>query len=216
MEANEMKYIALGVTAMILLVSLGMAAINPIGNSATQSNLATASGSGCCGFINQNELNAVLGIGELNFIIQSNAQDASSHDAFCINQEAANLALVMGTANLVEQSNDATAYGGFATQKQLNAVAVMGKYNSAVQSNIADADVSRVGKNLVAQSQSNLGMIIGEDNSLTQTNDAYAVIPKTCKEDPIIIQNQMNVGLLLTKDSYCEGDLCMECPTCKE
>jgi hypothetical protein len=216
MEANEMKYFALGVTAMILLVSLGMAAINPTGNSATQSNVATASGSGCYGFIDQNELNAVLGIGELNFIIQSNAQDASSHDAFWISQEAANLALVMGTANLVEQSNDATAYGGFTTQKQLNAVAVMGKYNSAVQSNIADADVSRVGKNLVAQSQSNLGMIIGEDNSLTQTNDAYAVIPKTCKEDPIIIQNQMNVGLLLTKDSYCEGDLCRECPTCKE
>ena len=211
-----MKYIALGVTAMILLVSLGMAAINPTGNSATQSNVATASGSGCYGFINQNELNAVLGIGELNFIIQSNAQDASSHDAFCINQEAANLALVLGTANLVEQSNDATAYGGFTTQKQLNAVAVMGKYNSAVQSNIADADVSRVGKNLVAQSQSNLGMIIGEDNSLTQTNDAYAVIPKTCKEDPIIIQNQMNVGLLLNKDSFCEGDLCRKCPTCKD
>ena len=76
--------------------------------------------------------------------------------------------------------------------------------------------MSRVGKNLIAQSQSNLGMIIGEDNSLTQNNNASAVIPKTCKEDPIILQDQMNVGVLLTKDSFCEGDLCKKCPTCED
>jgi hypothetical protein len=216
MEANEMRYILSGVVALILLASLSMAAIDPIGNRATQTNEATASGAGCCGIITQNELNAVIGIGDLNFIIQDNTQKADSHDAFFINQDAANMALVMGTANLVEQRNDATAYGGFATQKQLNAVVVLGEFNSAVQSNIADADVSRVGKNLIVQSQSNLGMIIGEDNSLAQTNDAYAVIPKTCKEDPIIVQNQVNVGLLLTKDSFCEGDLCRKCPTCKD
>ena len=211
-----MKYIALGVTAMILLVSLGMAAINPTGSSATQSNKATANGAGCCGDINQYEMNAALGMGELNFIIQENIQDADSHDAFCLNQDAANLALVLGTANLVEQTNNATAYGGHATQTQLNAVAMLGTFNSAVQSNTAQADVSRVGKNLIAQSQSNLGMIIGEDNSLTQNNNASAVIPKTCKEDPIILQDQMNVGVLLTKDSFCEGDLCKKCPTCED
>ena len=207
-----MKYIALGVTAMILLVSLGLAAINPTGSSATQSNEATANGAGCCGVINQDELNAVLGIGELNFIIQKNIQNADSHDAFCINQEAANLALVLGTANLVEQINNANAYGGFATQTQLNAVAMLGTYNSAVQSNTATADVSRVGKNLIAQSQSNLGMIIGEDNSLTQTNDAYAEIPKTCKEDPIILQDQMNVGSAPHQGQLLPGGFVQEMP----
>jgi len=211
-----MKYIALGMAAMMLLISLGLGSVNPTGNSATQKNVATANGAGCCGVINQNELNAVLALGELNLIGQINTQYADSHDVFCIDQKAANLALVLGTSNEVDQMNTATAYGGFASQTQLNAVAVLGNYNSAIQSNTATADVSRVGKNLIVQCQSNLGMIIGEDNVLTQTNNAHAVIPKTCKKDPMIFQNQMNVGVLLTKDSFCQGDLCKKCPTCDE
>jgi len=189
-----MKYIVGAIVALMLLAPAAL------GNIMTQTNLADAYGSGCCGIITQNELNAGLSIGA-NVVTQTNDQFATSHDCFNMEQNSANLALALGTGNVVTQTNAAWANGGQTSQDQLNAVAVLGHDNVATQTNIATADEARVGdyfENPIFQNQANLGLIVGVGNALTQTNDAYAVIPKTCKEDPIIVQNQMNIGVLLS------------------
>jgi hypothetical protein len=189
-----MKYIVGAIVALMLLAPAAL------GNIMTQTNLAEAEGSGCCGIITQNELNAGLSIGA-NVVTQTNDQFATSHDCFNIEQNSANLALALGTGNVVTQTNGAWANGGQTDQDQLNAIAVLGHNNLAVQSNIAVADEERVGdywENPIFQNQANLGLIVGVANTLEQTNDAYAVIPKDCTEDPIIVQNQMNIGVLIS------------------
>jgi hypothetical protein len=189
-----MKYIIGAIVALMLLAPAAM------GNVMTQTNLANAEGSGCCGIISQNELNAGLSIGA-NVVMQTNDQAATSHDCFNMYQDSTNLALALGTGNVVTQTNAAWANGGQTSQDQLNAVAVLGHDNAATQSNVAVANELRTGEyweNPILQCQTNLGLIVGIGNALTQTNDAYAVIPKTCKEDPIITQNQMNIGVLIS------------------
>jgi hypothetical protein len=203
MEANEnMKYLTGLIVALMLLVPAAL------GNTMTQTNLADAYGSGCCGIITQNELNAGLSIGD-NVVTQTNDQFATSHDCFNMEQNSANLALAFGTGNIVTQTNAAWANGGQTDQDQLNAVAVLGHDNIATQSNVAVADEARVGdffENPIFQNQANLGLIVGVGNALTQTNDAYAVIPKTCTEDPIIIQNQENIGVLISAIDFHDED----------
>jgi hypothetical protein len=189
-----MKYLLGAIVALMLLVPAAM------GNIMTQNNIAKAEGSGCCGIITQNELNAGLSIGA-NTITQTNDQFATSHDCFNMEQNSANLALAIGTGNVVTQTNGAWANGGQTDQDQLNAIAVLGHDNKATQSNVAIADEARVGdyyENPIFQNQANLGLIVGVANTLTQTNNANAVIPKTCKEDPVIVQNQMNIGVLIS------------------
>ena len=97
-----MKYIVGAIVALMLLVPAAM------GNIMTQTNLADADGSGCQGIITQNELNAGLSIGS-NVVTQTNDQVAASHDCFNIQQNSANLALALGTGNVVTQSNVAGA-----------------------------------------------------------------------------------------------------------
>jgi len=191
-----MKYIIGAIVALMLLAPAAM------GNIMTQTNLANAEGSGCCGIISQNELNAGLSIGA-NVVMQTNDQFATSHDCFNMYQDSTNLALALGTGNVVTQTNAAWANGGQTNQDQLNAVAVLGHDNAATQSNVAVADELRTGnywENPILQCQTNLGLIVGKGNALTQTNSAYAIIPKTCKEDPIIVQNQMNIGVLISAE----------------
>jgi hypothetical protein len=189
-----MKYIVGAIVALMLLAPAAL------GNIMYQTNVAEAEGSGCCGIITQDELNAGLSIGA-NVVSQTNDQFATSHDCFNMEQNSANLALALGTGNLVTQVNGAWANGGQTDQDQLNAVAVLGHDNVATQSNVAVANEARVGayyENPIFQNQANLGLIVGVANTLTQTNDAYAVIPKTCTEDPVIVQNQMNIGVLIS------------------
>jgi len=193
-EAIEMKYIVGAIVALMLLVPAAL------GNEMTQTNLASADGSGCQGLITQNELNAGLSIGS-NDVKQTNGQVAASHDCFNIQQDSANLALALGTDNVVTQSNFADAFGGQTSQKQLNAVAVLGHANIALQENIAEAQAQRVGgynENPIYQNQANLGLIVGLGNVLTQTNDAYAIIDKEQNMDPKIVQNQLNIGVLIS------------------
>jgi hypothetical protein len=158
-------------------------------------------------------LNAGLSIGA-NVVTQTNDQFATSHDCFNMEQNSANLALALGTGNVITQTNAAWANGGQTSQDQLNAIAVLGHDNVATQSNIAIADEARVGdyfENPIFQNQANLGLIVGKTNVLTQTNDAYAVIPKTCKEDPVIVQNQMNIGVLISaEECHDEPEPCPE------
>lgn len=195
-----MKYLTGLIVALLLLVPAVMGA-----NVMTQLNSANADGAGVKGTITQNEMNAGLSIGA-NTITQTNTQIAKSHDCFIMTQDSANLALALGTGNVVSQTNYAWANGGQTSQNQLNAVAVLGHGNTATQSNSATADELRTGAqnfNVINQDQSNLGLLIGCGNALTQTNTAYAIIPKTCKEDPLINQCQVNIGVLISK---CEGD----------
>jgi len=180
------------VALMMLLVPAAM------GNTMTQTNDAEALGSGVCGIITQNALNAGLAIGADNSVTQENIQYATSANDFCIEQNAANLALVIGTDNVVSQTNDAWAIGGFTDQDQINVVAVLGHFNDATQLNYATARSERLCINPIFQNQANLGLIIGVDNSLDQTNDACAIIPKDTNEDPLIVQNQLNIGVLLS------------------
>ena len=195
-----MKYIVGAIVALMLLVPAAM------GNIMTQTNLADAVGSGCCGIITQNELNAGLSIGA-NVVTQTNDQYATSHDCFNMQQNSANLALALGTKNKVTQTNDAWANGGQVDQDQLNAVVVLGHDNVAKQDNKAKAEALRAGEkgdNPIFQNQANLGLIVGLANKLTQSNDAYAIIPKTCKQDPTIVQNQMNIGVLISATKFHE------------
>jgi len=178
-----------------------------MGNTMTQLNIAEAEGSGCRGIIIQNEMNAGLSIGA-NTVTQTNDQYATSHDNFNMEQNSANFALAIGTGNVVTQTNKAWANGGRTDQDQLNAIAVLGHDNKATQSNNATADEARVGgyyRNPIYQNQANLGLIIGLANTLTQTNDANAVIPKNCTEDPVIVQDQMNIGVLISATDCHDG-----------
>ena len=189
-----MKYLVGIIVGLMLLVPAAMGA-----NVLSQTNLADADGSGCAGKITQNEMNAGLSIGS-NTVTQTNDQYATTHDKFCVEQNAVNLALAIGEGNVVTQENIAWANGGRTDQDQLNVVAVMGKNSEATQTNNATANELRVGgfyENPIFQNQANLGLIIGEGNTLTQTNDADAVIPKTCLEDPKIIQDQINIAVLI-------------------
>jgi len=195
-----MKYIIGAIVALMLLVPAAL------GNEMTQKNEADAYGSGTCGIIVQNELNAGLSIGD-NSVDQSNKQWAESVNGFDIQQNSANLALALGTKNKVTQTNDAWANGGQVDQDQLNAVVVLGHDNVAKQDNKAKAEALRVGEkgdNPIFQNQANLGLIVGLSNKLTQSNDAYAIIPKTCKQDPTIVQNQMNIGVLISATKFHE------------
>jgi hypothetical protein len=195
-----MKYIVGAIVALMLLVPAAM------GNLMSQTNLASADGSGCQGLITQNELNAGLSIGS-NVVTQTNGQVAASHDCFNIEQNSANLALALGTGNVVTQSNFADAFGGQTSQNQLNAIAVLGHANIAEQENIAEAQAQRVGKyneNPIYQNQANLGLIVGLANKLVQTNDAYAIIDKEQNMDPKIVQNQRNIGVLISATEFHE------------
>jgi hypothetical protein len=206
-----MKYIVGAIVALMLLVPAAM------GNIMTQMNEADAYGSGTCGVIVQNELNAGLSIGS-NTVTQSNKQWAESVNGFDIQQSSANLALALGTGNTVTQRNEAWANGGQVDQDQLNALVVLGHDNLATQDNKAKAEALREGKkgdNPIYQNQANLGLIVGLANKLTQTNDAYAIIPKTCKEDPTIKQNQMNIGVLISATDCHEEEEEEEPPECE-
>ena len=119
-------------------------------------------------------MNAGLSIGS-NTVTQTNDQYATTHDKFCVEQNAVNLALAIGEGNVVTQENIAWANGGRTDQDQLNVVAIMGTNSEATQTNNATANELRVGgfyDNPIFQNQANLGLIIGEGNTLTQTNDA--------------------------------------------
>ena len=189
-----MKYLVGTIVALMLLVPAAM------GNIMTQANIAEAEGSGCCGIITQNELNAGLSIGA-NVVMQTNDQFATSHDCFNMEQNAMNLALALGTGNVVTQTNGAWANGGQTDQDQMNVIAVLGHNNMATQTNVAIANEARTGdyfENPIFQNQANLGLIVGVANTLTQSNNAYAEIPKTCTLDPVIVQNQMNIGVLIS------------------
>jgi hypothetical protein len=197
-----MKYLTGLIVALLLLVPAVMGA-----NVMTQLSSASANGAGVEGTIDQNEMNAGLSIGA-NTITQTNTQTAISHDCFIMTQDSANLALALGTGNVVTQTNYAWANGGQTNQDQLNAVAVLGNGNTATQSNSATANELRTGAqnfNVINQSQSNLGLLIGCSNALTQTNNANAIIPKNSTEDPIINQFQVNIGVLISK---CPGGDC--------
>ena len=202
-----MKYLVGTIVALMLLVPAAM------GNIMSQTNWADADGSGTCGIITQNELNAGLSIGA-NTVLQANEQFATSHDCFNMEQNGVNLAMALGTGNVLIQYNKATANGGQTDQDQLNILAVLGHDNFAVQNNIAVADEARIGdyfENPIFQNQANLGLIVGKSNAMWQTNDAYAQISKDETTDPWIVQNQMNIGVLISAtECHDEPEPCPE------
>jgi hypothetical protein len=170
-------------------------------NTVSQSNDGSAIGAGCQGIISQDGLNAALAIGAGNDITQKNNQKADSMGCFFVDQMAANAALAFGNGNNIFQSNIADGMGGVVYQKQLNAIVAMGCGNSVEQSNDAKA-VEELPYSSIMQVQTNLGMVAGKNNDLTQKNKADAALPKTTDKieiDPVILQVQANNALQLGK-----------------
>jgi hypothetical protein len=170
-------------------------------NTVSQSNDGSAIGAGVQGIITQDGLNAALAIGAGNGITQKNDQSADSMGYFYVDQDAVNAALAFGTGNNIFQSNTADGLGGVVFQKQLNAIVAMGHGNKVDQSNYAKA-VEELPYSYIMQCQTNLGMVAGKNNDLTQSNTADAALPKKCDKieiDPVILQVQANNALQLGK-----------------
>ena len=120
---------------------------------------------------------------------------------FYVDQDAVNAALAFGTGNNIFQSNYADGVGGVVFQKQLNAIVAMGHGNKVDQSNYAKA-VEELPYSYIMQCQTNLGMVAGKNNDLSQSNTADAALPKKCDKieiDPVILQVQANNALQLGK-----------------
>jgi hypothetical protein len=186
----------LSVLAVLIMLLPGAFA-----NTVSQSNDGSAIGAGCQGIISQDGLNAALAIGAGNGITQKNDQSADSMGYFYVDQDAVNAALVFGTGNSIFQSNIANGVGGVVYQKQLNAIVAMGCGNTVDQRNYAKA-VEELPYSSIMQVQTNLGMVAGENNDLSQSNTADAALPKKCDKieiDPVILQVQANNALQLGK-----------------
>ena len=54
------------------------------------------------------------------------------------------------------------------------------------------------GPNKIVQNQENAALELGEGSDLVQSNDAKAIVPKLLRLDPLIIQNQANLGTLIS------------------
>jgi hypothetical protein len=186
----------MGVLAVLMILLPGAFA-----NTVSQSNDGSAIGAGCQGIITQDGLNAALAIGAGNGITQKNDQSADSMGYFYVDQDAVNAALAFGTGNSIFQSNTADGVGGVVFQKQLNAIVAMGHGNKVDQSNYAKA-VEELPYSYITQCQTNLGMVAGKNNDLSQSNTADAALPKKCDKieiDPVILQVQANNALQLGK-----------------
>ncbi|TFH53835.1 MAG: hypothetical protein E4G89_00740 [Methanothrix sp.] len=186
----------LSVLAVLIMLLPGAFA-----NTVSQSNDGSAIGAGCQGIISQDGLNAALAIGAGNDITQKNDQKADSMGCFFVDQMATNAALAFGNGNNIFQSNTADGVGGVVYQKQLNAIVAMGCGNAVDQSNNAKA-VEELPYSSIMQVQTNLGMVAGKNNDLTQKNKADATLPKTTDKieiDPVILQVQANNALQLGK-----------------
>ncbi|TFH49383.1 MAG: hypothetical protein E4G89_04895, partial [Methanothrix sp.] len=182
----------LSVLAVLIMLLPGAFA-----NIVSQSNDGSAIGAGCQGIISQDGLNAVLAIGAGNSITQKNDQDADSMGCFLVDQMSTNAALAFGDGNKIFQSNTANGVGGVVFQDQLNAIVAMGSGNKVDQRNYAKA-IEELPYSYIMQCQTNLGMVAGKNNDLSQSNTADAALPKKCDKieiDPVILQVQANNAL---------------------
>jgi hypothetical protein len=123
--------------------------------------------------IEQNQVNNGVQLGKFNSMVQCNIE-AADIKAFA---DAKAEASAGASAN-------ACAIGGYA-------------YSDAYSSASAAASAYS-GPNLIVQNQVNSGLELGKGGVLIQTNDANAVKPKIPTLDPIIIQNQANLGTLIS------------------
>ncbi|MFB3765948.1 MAG: hypothetical protein ACE14P_11980 [Methanotrichaceae archaeon] len=199
-----MKIVALAVIIALLLSSSAFAG----GNTVSQSNRQTASGTGTV--IEQSAVNIGVAVGEGNTLIQNNDEIASvdndgradargigkTGDSGFIGTEAgagtifqlsdilirqaqANLGLQIGINNLMTQKNKARA--DVDNNAVANAVAKAKNVEnvethqaaSDVASAISDAELGFIA---VAQKQANLGLQLGNKNTMTQKNHADAEI----------------------------------------
>jgi hypothetical protein len=121
-------------------------------------------------------------------------------------QNQVNNGVQLGKFNCMVQSNiEAADIKAFADAKaeasacaSTNACAIPGCAYSDAYSSAYASESAYSGSNLIMQNQVNAGLELGKGGVLIQTNDANAVKPKIPTLDPIIIQNQANLGALIS------------------
>jgi hypothetical protein len=123
-----------------------------------------------------------------------------------IEQNQVNNGVQLGKFNSMVQCNiEAADIKAFADAKaeasagaSANACAIGGYAYSDAYSSASGAASAYSGPNLIVQNQVNSGLELGKGGVLTQTNIANAEKPKIPTLDPIIIQNQANLGTLIS------------------
>jgi hypothetical protein len=197
MKANEVLSSVVLLLTVILLLSPAVGE-----NDISQCNAHYASSDDTTlGTIHQYELNYAAVWGDDNHVVQDNDQYAKGID---IDQCAANKILVVGHSNYATQSNHADAPKDSdpgvmnVRQTQSNILAIIGDFNGdqsapIVQSNDAYAINEATGA-WIDQFQSNIAVVLGTGNYLTQRNNGNAIMATDPTE---INQIQKNLALLI-------------------
>jgi len=215
-----MKGIIAVLAVMLALVSVGAAwYCLPPGsvcgtNTIVQSNVADAAGKDSQD-IDQTQQNCAMILGDNNNIIQANsATVVDGSDFKTVTQRQSNVAMLVGKSNTADQSNTAVsdcAPQSVLEQTQNNSVLIIGENNFASQANDANYPFgwdwnwggSSTRVPTVTQTQTNIGVLLGKNNNLYQTNTADAAINNGA---PVITQTQKNIAFAVNTCKDCNVD----------
>ncbi len=217
-----MKGILAVLAVMLALVSVGAAfgsycppPTTCEWNIIQQSNDASASAKANQD-VDQTQTNCAMVMGAGNTVVQSNDASIVANSEFKkVTQSQSNIAMVVGKDNYVLQSNTAVsdcAPQAVLEQLQKNTILVIGESNQAWQTNSASdpwnsgysgGSSTTTRDPAVKQDQSNIGVLLGKMNSLSQSNTAEATITNG---NPSITQTQKNIAFAVNTCKDCVVD----------